>query len=461
VSQFFAYNRPIILFIYGQVFFTLGLAIFLQSSRHSRLRLARDLRWLAAFGLLHGIHEWGLVFIPIQTEYVPRQYIGWFYFVQVILLAASFVCLLIFGSITITPYRGRLLSLTAALVIGWLAVLVAAGTTHEGFRAFNRISSTWARYMLALPGAILAAWGLYTRAQTEVLELKGHHVYRMLQVAGIALLVYGFWAGLIVRAAPFFPASVINQAEIEAHLTIPVEVFRSVSGLILAVSMIRALEMFDIEVDRRIEEMEIERIQVEERDRIGQEIHDGAIQAIYSAGLLVKSAQQHADGNANVAVRLDRAQQALEVAVTDLRQYMLSLRAGQPGETLADGLRRLARDPRFGSLLNIQVQVEDTVMLTPTQVGYALSIVQESLANAVRHAHARNVLLCLCRVSQGVRLRIEDDGRGFDESEVVAGFGLRAMHDRARLLGHPLDISSQPGKGTVITLLIAEDEEKK
>ena len=58
---------------------------------------------------------------------------------------------------------------------------------------------------------------------------------------------------------------------------IPVEVFRSFSGLALTVSMIRALELFDIEVDRMIEGMEIERIQAEERDRIGQEIHDGAI----------------------------------------------------------------------------------------------------------------------------------------------------------------------------------------
>jgi signal transduction histidine kinase len=225
--------------------------------------------------------------------------------------------------------------------------------------------------------------------------------------------------------------------------------------------MIRALEMFDIEVDRMIEDMEIHRIQAEERDRIGQEIHDGAIQAIYSAGLLVKSAQQHADGNSNVAVRLDRAQQVLDGAVTDLRQYMISLRAEQPLETLAEGLRRLAADPRFGSLLDIQVQVEETVPLTPTQVGHALSIVQESLANTARHAHARHVTICLCQQSEGFSLRIEDDGRGFDQAAVVPGFGLRAMRDRARLLGHPLTIRSQPGKGTTIILLIAEHEAAK
>jgi len=50
LQDFFALNRSIILFIYGQVFFVLGLSIYLQSLRYSRLKLARHLRWMAAFG---------------------------------------------------------------------------------------------------------------------------------------------------------------------------------------------------------------------------------------------------------------------------------------------------------------------------------------------------------------------------------------------------------------------------
>ncbi len=462
MNDFFTHNRPIILFAYGQVFFILGLAIFLQSRRHSRLRLARDLRWLAAFGLLHGLHEWGWVFIPMQSEYLSEHSITLLHLVQLMLLAASFSCLLVFGSLTVTPHRPVLTGLAVGLTSGWIVIFSTACLTRLfSDEAWYRTGAIWARYLIGFPGAILAAWGLYTRAQTEVIHLSERHIYRTLQIAGVSLIAYAFWAGLIVREASFFPASVLNQTAVEARLTIPIEVFRSICGLVLTVSMIRALELFDIEVDRMIESMEIERIQAEERDRIGQEIHDGAIQAIYSAGLLVKSAQQHADGNTNVAVRLERAQQVLDSAVTDLRQYMIALRAEQPLETLAEGLRRLAGDPRFSSLLDIQVQAEDTIKLTPTQVGYALSIVQESLANAARHAHARHVTICLCQQPEGVSLGIEDDGRGFDQAAVVPGLGLRAMRDRARLLGHPLDIRSQPGKGTIITLLIAENEEIK
>lgn len=461
MDEFFTHNRPVILFVYGQVFFILGLAIFLQSRRHSRLKLARDLRWLAAFGVLHGIHEWGMLFLPIQADYLAQDYITFLQTIQAILLALSFGCLLMFGAVTITPSRPLLPRIAFVLTGVWFIIFIVVRAGPSTTEAWYCTGSIWARYLIGLPGAILAAWGLYTRAQSEVIELSGRRIYRMLQIAGISLLVYAFWGGAVVRSAGFFPANTLNQSTIENLLSIPVEVFRSLSGLVLTISMIRALEMFDIEVDRMIEGMEIERIQTEERDRIGQEIHDGAIQAIYSAGLLVKSAQQHAEGNPDVAVRLDRAQQALDSAVTDLRQYMLSLRADQPLETLAGGLRRLASDPRFNSLLDIQVRVDDEASLTPTQVGYALSIAQESLANAARHAHARHVTICLCRRPEGVSLRIEDDGRGFDPSSVTYGFGLRAMRDRARLLGHPLRIESQPDRGTKIDVLIAEGEENK
>ena len=65
----FENNRDLILFVYGMIFFTLGLMIALQSRRYSRLDLARSLKWLAAFGLIHGLHEWGDLFIPIQAAY--------------------------------------------------------------------------------------------------------------------------------------------------------------------------------------------------------------------------------------------------------------------------------------------------------------------------------------------------------------------------------------------------------
>jgi len=55
LQEIFQINRPLVFFVYGLVFFLLGLAILLQSRQHSRLILARSLHWLALFGVSHGL----------------------------------------------------------------------------------------------------------------------------------------------------------------------------------------------------------------------------------------------------------------------------------------------------------------------------------------------------------------------------------------------------------------------
>ena len=69
VRNIFTNNQEIIIFIYGLTFFVMGLAIALQSHHSSHLDLAHNLNWLAAFGFVHGLHEWGILFIPLQAKY--------------------------------------------------------------------------------------------------------------------------------------------------------------------------------------------------------------------------------------------------------------------------------------------------------------------------------------------------------------------------------------------------------
>ncbi len=456
MTDFFSLNRPLVLFVYGQTFFVMGLAIFLQSRRHSRLRLARDLRWLAAFGILHGLHEWGDVFIPIQSQYLPLVYVQILLIAQILLLVISFTCLLMFGAVTLEHrWRyGQHATLTVVVIWGlffWITLY-----TTPTFDVWYRQSAIWARYLMGFPGSLLAAYGLRYQAETGIKPLGVMKIYKTLQIAGLALAAYALFGGLIVRSSDFFPANVLNRELLQSLIGIPVEVFRSAVGLVMAISMIRALEIFDIEVDRLIESMEVERIQNEERDRIGQEIHDGAIQGVYSASLILESMQAHVHDE-EAAIRLDRAKRVLSSVVTDLRRYMISLRTDMPSESLAAGVRRMAQDPRYTSLLNVQVKVETDPTLKPTQVGHALAIVQESLSNAIRHSNARHMTICLCQEPKTLLLRIEDDGQGFDEKQIAPGFGLRAMRDRARLLGGQLNIQSRPGKGTIITVAIPEE----
>jgi signal transduction histidine kinase len=307
---------------------------------------------------------------------------------------------------------------------------------------------------MAVPGALLSAWGLRHQAARQIRPLGLDHIYNVLRIAGIALGAYGIFGGLIVPAAGFFPTRFLNQSTLVDTFGVPVEVFRSVTGLVLALSVIRALEVFDVEIDRLIESMELEQSLAAERERIGRELHDGAMQRVYTAGLIVESARRKVTDDDVVAQRLDRAMTALGEAIDGLRAYMTELRSVEDVTSLADGLARIAHDPRLNTLMDVELDlgIADGDGLNPARTTHVLAIVGEALANAARHAQARHVQVSARHDGGALFVDIEDDGMGFDFSGTQDGYGLRNMRDRARLLGGRLSISSEPGQGTRVAL---------
>ena len=97
LAELFETNRIIVLSVYGQVFFVMGLAIALQSRRRSQLPLARPLGWLAAFGLLHGLMIWGYLFVPIQAGWLPAPAVEALLVLQLLMKPLSFALLFQFG----------------------------------------------------------------------------------------------------------------------------------------------------------------------------------------------------------------------------------------------------------------------------------------------------------------------------------------------------------------------------
>ena len=269
IHQFFAANRDIVLFAYGQVFFVLGMAIALQSWRHSRLVLARSLPWLAAFGFAHAFHEWGYIFIPLQQGYVAPPFIGMLIGAQAVLLALSFALLFQFGIEILRPLPGHwryLRYLPAGLLLLWLwwAFFPALLTTF-GMPAWMLKTSIAARYTLGLPGALVAAYGLRRHTLRLIAPLQSQKVVSMLRLAGIALVGYAVLSGLFVASAAFFPADRINEDVLQLWTSIPAPVFRSILGLTLTIAIIRALSMFQVEIDRRLATLEESQILLAER----------------------------------------------------------------------------------------------------------------------------------------------------------------------------------------------------
>jgi signal transduction histidine kinase len=446
------------LFAYGLVFFILGFAIVLQVRQSSRLDLARSLRWLAAFGITHAFNEWGDLFIPLQAGYINFNSIRVLYTLHILLLAISFACLFEFGAAVLRPLgrvewlRGFSLILLAAWLFIVFVVLLPRMADHHLWR---HTAVALARYFIGFPGGILAAYGLRMHTLQRIKPLNVPQIVRMLQVAGTSLGIYAILSGLIPPPVNFVPGNWLNSVTFTQVIGIPPWIFRSLVGLVTAITIIRALEIFDLETERRIEELEQRQIIAAEQERLARELHDGALQKVYTAGLLVESACRLAEPESEMKTRMEKAVAVLNDAVTDFRRNLAELHAGANSgvETVKELLEQIASDPRYYSMLNLSLQtdIDNTQYLSPSRTGHLAAILNEALSNVVRHSQAQNVEIRAANSGEHLKVVIKDDGVGLLE-DAKAGYGLRNMRDRARLLNGSIEFSSE--KGTTIKLKI-------
>jgi two-component system, NarL family, sensor histidine kinase DevS len=195
---------------------------------------------------------------------------------------------------------------------------------------------------------------------------------------------------------------------------------------------------------------------LEERERIGMDLHDGIIQSIYAVGLALDYARMEVDTNpAKALTKLEQAIEGLNSTIRDIRSYIMDLRPRQfRGEDLMESLQRLVDEARANTRLEIVLTgPEDGAVILPTASATALfHICQEALANIAKHAQAHQANIDLWTAPGRVLLEISDDGLGFDlrRMSVALGHGLSNMHTRARKVGGDIEITSEPGKGTSV-----------
>jgi len=195
---------------------------------------------------------------------------------------------------------------------------------------------------------------------------------------------------------------------------------------------------------------------LEERERIGMDLHDGIIQAIYGVGLALEATLHTIEEDpADVKKRIEHSIDSLNQAIRDLRSYILDLRPRQMGnDGLMSGLKRLATEFRANSLTEVVLTgpEDDLVDLPPSQSLALFHICQEALANAAKHAKAKRVEISLWYTDDRALMEIRDDGKGFDmETQTLSiGHGMANMQTRAESAGGDLDVSSAPGEGTTI-----------
>jgi signal transduction histidine kinase len=191
---------------------------------------------------------------------------------------------------------------------------------------------------------------------------------------------------------------------------------------------------------------------LDEKIRLGHDLHDGIIQSLYAAGLTLESVRALVKSNPDEAERqLEVTRASLNEAIRDVRAYVVGLapenlrRAG-----FAHALSGLLGELRAGREAEFDMKIDDeaAALLTPEQSIEALQIAREAVSNALRHGGATRITLRMHKGDREVCLLVQDNGAGFNTSHRRdGGHGLVNMHARAERIGASLRVTSAPGEG--------------
>ena len=206
---------------------------------------------------------------------------------------------------------------------------------------------------------------------------------------------------------------------------------------------------------------------LEERERIGMDLHDGVIQSIYGVGLMLENARLTAEKDpGKTADSIHSATEALNATIRDIRSYIMNLKPDKlTSENLIQSMRRLANDFHANTLVpaTFTDKVEHVEALTTEQNNTFYLICKEGLSNIAKHAHAKSVTVNFTEMKDRFVLMIIDDGVGFDTEKPRknTSHGVTNMFARTHGLGGDIDISSIPGHGTTIIAWLPLLETKK
>jgi signal transduction histidine kinase len=483
-------NFILIFFFYGLAFFSMGLLVMLEGGRASDPGLRKALRPLAAFGLLHAIYEWMEMYEVIAISFGVEPSV-WFSAVRLAMLSFSFVSLAAFGSYLIArtgAAQKYILIIPIALEAFWVFGVLSLRGNYFGPELWSSVF-VWTRYSLAIPASLLASAGLIV--QQRAFRRAGMISFgRDSLYAAIAFAWYGLIGQVFADISPLFPSTILNETLFRSLFGFPVQVFRAISAGVASFFVIRFMRAFQVETDHKIAELQQKQLedaqqrealrgelyrrvvaaQEAERQRIARDLHDETGQSLTAIGLGLRGLSTSIQtGNTEHSVSTLRQLESLNAnSLTELQRLISDLRPSHLDDLgLSAAIRWYAGSlqERTGLALKVEVAGHEKPITTAAKTTI-FRIVQEALNNVVKHAKASSVNIILIYETEVVRVRIKDDGRGFDVSakKNQAGgrtpLGLVGMQERASLLNGSFFVTSLPGHGTLVEVSVPYHQEE-
>jgi signal transduction histidine kinase len=201
---------------------------------------------------------------------------------------------------------------------------------------------------------------------------------------------------------------------------------------------------------RAIRHAEFGRAVAEERARVAREIHDGLAQYLFAVSTHAAMLESGADPKRTLA----QLKEAAAAAQQEARFAVLALSSAGGSAPFDSALRRYVDFLTADGELEVDLEIQNGIRLAPDEQIEVFRIVQEGLANARKHAHARRAEVRIEERAGERFVTVVDDGSGFDEDGIAPGQGLKNMRARADSIGGGFRLVSTPGRGTALEVVL-------
>jgi PAS domain S-box-containing protein len=196
--------------------------------------------------------------------------------------------------------------------------------------------------------------------------------------------------------------------------------------------------------------------QERERYELGQELHDNINQILATSKLYLDVAIEEKEPRLEL---LAKSRKNISVAIEEIRKLSKDLITPSLNDLgLTQSIKELIRSIQSVGKMKIRLNISglDEAELLPEQKINIYRIIQEQLNNILKHAQAGEVVIELNKVKEQVRLRLADDGKGFDPRMRRKGVGISNIISRAELYNGKVEIESAPGKGCQLVVVLNE-----
>ncbi len=451
-------------FFYGLAFLLLGLFIVIKI-KTSDLTLAKHLGLLAYFGFTHGAHEWLELYLLLQEQYVPIHKIFWIKLITVLVSLLSFLFLLLFGIalIFLSTHNNRKRWLKGIPAILFLFYgIYLWNTEFTTISQFLKKAEILTRNTFGLVGGLLTAYGLITYSHKG--EGLSPSVSRKLFYAGFTFLLYSIFAGL-------FPSRLALP-----YLQIPVEALRGISAVLITYFIIKALNIYDMETKKKLEQQLIRLAQYEKLASLGQlaagiahEINNPLTNILLNIQILKNALK--GTGHSEIVNSVDSIVKNVD-KVSAITKKVLQFSGDTKPElkpininTVIEGALTLLKNKPKNVVIN------KTLSEIPNVMGDTVKLEQvfvNILDNSIQAMHGGGDIYIESSHTDGwAKIKIADSGIGIPEENLSkvfdpffstkevgtgTGIGLSICYGIINQHNGEIDIESNEGKGTIVTI---------